>query len=146
MVFHNTKFSNFAKPGYECIHNNAYWRYQDYLSFGTSAHSFADGKRWWNYSSLKLYIAQIEERGFAEANHEFISAEESINEYTMLALRSFGLDIPDLKERFGEEWLLKNSQYLQMLEDNGMIVKNGNLLKLTKQGYAICDEIIAKFT
>jgi oxygen-independent coproporphyrinogen-3 oxidase len=143
--FEQYEVSNFAKPGYECIHNNAYWRYQDYLSFGTSAHSFVDGKRWWNYSSLKLYNAQIETKGFAEANHEFISSEESINEYTMLALRSYGLDIQDFKKRFGDEWHTNNSAYLQLLENNGMIFKNGNLLKLTKHGYAVCDEIIAKF-
>jgi oxygen-independent coproporphyrinogen-3 oxidase len=143
--FMQYEVSNFAKPGFECIHNNAYWRYQDYLSFGTSAHSFIDGKRWWNYSSLKLYITQINAKGFAEANHELISAEQSINEYTMLALRSFGLDIPDLKERFGKSWLVKNSQYLRLLEEKGMLVKNGSFLKLTKHGYAVCDEIIAKF-
>jgi oxygen-independent coproporphyrinogen-3 oxidase len=143
--FEQYEVSNFAKPGYECIHNNAYWRYQDYLSFGTSSHSFINGKRWWNYSSLKLYNAQIESKGFAEANHELISKEESINEYTMLALRSFGLDIHDMKEEFGEEWLINNSQYLLHLEKNGMIFKSGNLLKLTKHGYAVCDEIIAKF-
>jgi len=144
--FEQYEVSNFAKPGYECIHNNAYWRYQDYLSFGTSAHSFINGKRWWNYSSLKLYNAQIEAKGFAEANNEFISPEQSINEYTMLAFRSYGLDIIDLNKRFGKKWLANNSQYLKMLETNGMIAKNGNLLKLTKHGYAVCDEIIAKFT
>jgi oxygen-independent coproporphyrinogen III oxidase len=143
--FEQYEVSNFAKPGYECIHNNAYWRYQDYLSFGTSAHSFVDGKRWWNFSSLKLYNSKIDARGFAEANHELISAEQSINEYTMLALRSYGLDIYDLKKRFGEMWLTNNSQYLRLLENSGMICKNKNLLKLTKQGYAVCDEIIAKF-
>ncbi len=144
--FEQYEVSNFANPGYQCVHNNAYWRYHDYLSFGTSAHSFVDGKRWWNFSSLKLYNAQIDARGFAEANHEFISAEQSINEYTMLTLRSFGLDIQDLKNRFGEKWYTDNLKYLQLLENNGMIIKNGNLLKLTKQGYAVCDEIIAKFT
>jgi len=138
--------SNFAKPGYECIHNNAYWRYHDYISFGTSAHSFIDGKRWWNYSSLKLFNAQIEAKGFAEANHEFISVEQSINEYTMLALRSYGLDIIDLKKRFGNEWLINNLQYLKLLESNGMILNTGDFLKLTKHGYAVCDEIIAKFS
>lgn len=143
--FEQYEVSNFAMPGYECIHNNAYWRYQDYISFGTSAHSFVNGKRWWNYSSLKLYNSQIQVKGFAEANHEFISTEESINEYTMLALRSYGLDIHELKERFGNEWLANNSEYLQLLEKNGMIIKKGNLFKLTKHGYAVCDEIIAKF-
>ena len=54
--FSQYEVSNFSKEGYECIHNKAYWEYRDYLSFGPSAHSFVDGKRWWNFSSLKKYI------------------------------------------------------------------------------------------
>ena len=57
--FYQYEVSNFTKPGYECVHNNAYWRYRDYLSFGTSSHSFADGKRWWNYSSLKNIFQKL---------------------------------------------------------------------------------------
>jgi oxygen-independent coproporphyrinogen-3 oxidase len=44
--FAQYEVSNFAKPGYECRHNNAYWRYRDYLSFGPSSHSFMNGRRW----------------------------------------------------------------------------------------------------
>jgi len=61
--FNQYEVSNFAMPGYECRHNNAYWRYKDYLSFGPSAHSYVDGKRWWNFSSLKKYISEIEKSG-----------------------------------------------------------------------------------
>ena len=41
--------SNFSQKNYECKHNLYYWQHKDYLSFGTSAHSFINGKRWWNY-------------------------------------------------------------------------------------------------
>jgi oxygen-independent coproporphyrinogen-3 oxidase len=137
--------SNFAKPGYECLHNNAYWRYKNYLGFGTSAHSFVNNKRWWNFSSLKMYNAQIEAKGSAEANHEFITPSENIEEYIMLALRSYGIELPDLERRFGKEWLTRNNKYLQLLNDNNLIIIKNDLIKLTKRGYAICDEIISKF-
>lgn len=143
--FHQYEVSNFAKPSFECLHNNAYWRYKDYLSFGTSAHSFVDGKRWWNYSSLKMYIASIESSRFAQANHEFITPEQSINEYILLALRSFGIDTHDLIDRFGADWINKNRNYCQVLKENNLITYSDNFIKLTKKGYALCDEIIAKF-
>ena len=137
--------SNFSKPGYECLHNNAYWRYKNYLGFGTSAHSFVNNKRWWNYSSLKMYKAEIETKGSAEANHEIITPENNIDEYIMLALRSYGIQLSDLEKRFGNEWMEKNKKYLQVLSDNNLIIGKNDWLKLTKRGYAICDEIIAKF-
>jgi oxygen-independent coproporphyrinogen-3 oxidase len=143
--FQQYEVSNFAKPGFECLHNTAYWRYKNYIGFGTSAHSFMNDKRWWNYSSLKLYQARVAEKGMAEANYEIISPEESISEYIMLALRSYGIEISDMEKRFGKEWRKKNMNYLQILTDNNFIIVNNNWIKLTKKGYTICDEIISKF-
>lgn len=137
--------SNFARPGYECLHNNAYWRYRNYLGLGTSAHSFINNKRWWNFSSLKMYNASIESKGSAEASHEFISQENNIDEYIMLAMRSYGIDLCDLEMKFGNKWIERNKKYLKLLSDNNLIINRNNWIKLTKRGYAICDEIIAKF-
>jgi len=107
--FYQYEVSNFTKTGYECVHNNAYWRYRDYLSFGTSSHSFMDGKRWWNYSSLKKYISEIELNNHAIMNSEIISNEQMHDEYVMLALRSSGLDLDDYRKRFSDDWIKKNN-------------------------------------
>ena len=143
--FMQYEVSNFAKPGYECLHNNAYWRYKNYLGLGTSAHSFVNNKRWWNFSSLKMYKDQIEANGSAEANHEIITPEENIEEYIMLALRSYGIELADLEKRFGKEWMNRNNEYIQLLGKNNLVIIKNNWIKLTKRGYAICDEIISKF-
>jgi len=143
--FMQYEVSNFAKPGYECLHNNAYWRYKNYLGLGTSAHSFVNNKRWWNFSSLKMYKDQIEANGSAEANHEIITPEENIEEYIMLALRSYGIELADLEKRFGKEWMNRNNAYIQLLGKNNLVVIKNDWIKLTKRGYAICDEIISKF-
>lgn len=142
--FEQYEVSNFAKPGFECRHNNAYWRYNEYLSFGPSAHSFADNKRWWNYSSLKRYISEVEKNGFAQANHEFISDEQKFNEYVMLALRSKGIDRTDFKKRFGIEWLDEKEGILNSFVNKNFMKMKDNLISFTKNGYAICDEILGK--
>ena len=143
--FRQYEVSNFAKTGYNCLHNNAYWRYKNYLGFGTSAHSFVNNKRWWNFSSLKKYKTQIESTGSAEASHENITPKENVEEYIMLALRSYGIEIHDLEKRFGNEWLDRNKDYLQLLNNNNLIDITNDWIKVTKRGYAICDEIISKF-
>jgi len=140
--FYQYEVSNFTKPGYECKHNNAYWQCKDYLGLGTSAHSFLDGKRWWNYSSLKRYIDEINTNGNAVANHEELSAEEFHNEYVMLALRSSGIQLNNYKNTFGDNWLTKNYSYLKKLENENFILFDDSNIKLTKKGYAVCDEIL----
>ena len=145
--FYQYEVSNFAKPGFECTHNNAYWHYIDYFGFGTSAHSFVDGKRWWNLSSLKMYIDKIEKSGDAIAGSEIISSEKAMDEYIMLDLRSSGLNIKMLENRFGNkgiEWLKNKYSYFELLKNQDFVMKNDGIIKLTSKGYAICDEILAE--
>lgn len=140
--FYQYEVSNFTKSGYECLHNNAYWRYRDYLGLGTSSHSFVNGKRWWNYSSLKKYISEVELNGHAVMNSEIISNEQMHDEYVMLALRSSGLDLIDYKKRFDDDWIKKNNSYFELLKNEKLLTVKDNWIKLTSKGYAVCDEIL----
>ncbi len=134
--------SNFAKPGFECLHNNSYWRYKDYLGFGTSAHSFIDGNRWWNYSSVKKYVSEVTKNGKAVANHEQLTLKETHSEYVMLALRSSGIKLINYKKRFGNDWLKKNNSYFEELLKKDLILFDDEILKLTAKGYTLCDEVL----
>ncbi len=143
--FEQYEVSNFCLPGYECGHNMAYWCYKDYLGFGTSAHSFMNGKRWWNYSALNFYLANINKKQNAITGEEVISESQMINEYVMLALRSKGLDKNEFISKFGEDWLNKNSIFVKNLIKDKILIKRNNFLKFTAKGYALCDEVLQKF-
>jgi len=143
--FMQYEVSNFSQEGFQCIHNKAYWDYKDYLSFGTSAHSFANGKRWWNVSSLKMYITMMNQKGNAVIGEEILSREQMLDEYIMLALRGSGLDLTELKNIFGTKWIEINKKYLDTLLLNNFVEEKNNLIKLTPKGYAICDEILLNF-
>lgn len=134
--------SNFAKPGYECVHNNAYWKYQDYIGFGPSAHSFVDGKRWWNYTSLKRYISEIELKYNSVMNSEILTREQMHDEYVMLALRSSGLNLTEYSTRFNDFQIHVKNPYFEILKNEKLITVDKNLVKLTSKGYALCDEIL----
>lgn len=143
--FYQYEVSNFAKPGFECIHNNAYWHYTEYLSFGTSAHSFLANNRWWNFSSLKMYIDKVERSGNAVVGSEIINFEKALNEYVMLELRSSGLNLKKFENRFGSEiqdWLTKKYPYFELLKNQNFVTIEDDIVKLTAKGYAICDEIL----
>lgn len=143
--FYQYEVSNFAKHGFECIHNNAYWHYTDYFGFGTSAHSFIDGERWWNFSSLKMYIDKVNKYGSAVAGSEIITDDKAINEYVMLELRSSGLNFEKFENRFGiqiQEWMKSKYAYFEVLKNKKFVTIENNIVKMTSNGYAICDEIL----
>lgn len=142
--FYQYEVSNFAKAGYECAHNKAYWEYKDYIGFGPSAHSFVNGKRWWNYSSLKRYISEVNQKQNAMMNYEILNKDQMRDEYIMLALRSKGLNLKEYINLFGSEWLDKHAKEFELLKERNLIEVNHNKIKLTSKGYAICDEILSK--
>jgi oxygen-independent coproporphyrinogen-3 oxidase len=82
------EISNWAKPGHECRHNHVYWDQDDYVGFGSAAHSHRHGRRFWNVRTPDRYIAMVRE-GIRP-----LGGEESLDERTQsferdsLALRT----------------------------------------------------------
>jgi len=76
--------SNFAKPGFECIHNILYWTREEYIGFGASGCGYIKNKelRYQNPSSIKGYINGEDEI------REYLSPEEILEEKIMLGLRT----------------------------------------------------------
>jgi len=141
--FKQYEVSNFAKTKFESIHNKLYWHHENYLGFGTSAHSFVDGKRWWNFKSLIYYLKSANENNFQPAGSEFLTESNKLDEFIMLGLRSDGLSLENLSEKYGNNWFKKNERKIEQYVSQKLISRNETHLKLTKMGYAVCDEILA---
>jgi oxygen-independent coproporphyrinogen-3 oxidase len=139
--FHQYEVSNFSKAGFNSLHNSSYWNYKEYLGFGTSAHSFVDGKRWWNYSSLRKYLVEMKNRN-AIAGSEKLTKAQMHDEYVMLALRGEGIDLEDYNYRFNNGWIKENYSYFQKLKYGKLINMKENKINLTRNGYILCDEIL----
>lgn len=50
--YHHYEISNFAKPGFEAVHNSAYWSRVPYIGLGPGAHSLTGNVRSWNSQEL----------------------------------------------------------------------------------------------
>ncbi|TSA28663.1 MAG: coproporphyrinogen III oxidase family protein, partial [Ignavibacteriales bacterium] len=87
----------------------------------------------------------IELKGNAVIGEEILSEKEKLNEYVMLALRSKGLDLLELNNFFGNEWLMKNKNYLKQLGQEKFLIEKGKTIKFTPKGYTLCDEILSRF-
>ena len=61
--FGHYEISNWARPGFESVHNLAYWNLTPFLGLGAGAHSFFGGRRFSNIRSPRGYTQRLEESG-----------------------------------------------------------------------------------
>ncbi len=137
--------SNFAKPGKEAVHNSNYWKHENYLGFGPSAHSFWwDGegaKRWKNRSDLKFYL----ERDFIgmREDQEDLDLKTLAEERLMLGLRTkWGVELGELKKRYGYELNPAQLEWINYQTKSGLIDKSSSSVKMTHEGLRISDLLI----
>lgn len=137
------EISNYAKPGFECRHNLKYWTLEEYISFGPSASSFVGDKRWTNVKNIGKYIDMIESGKEAHDFIETIDGKTSITEHIFLGLRSRGVNFDDFRLRHNVDFEKTYSSPIETLLKNGYALIDKSELKLTRKGYAVCDEIVA---
>ncbi|MFA7257708.1 MAG: coproporphyrinogen-III oxidase family protein, partial [Kiritimatiellales bacterium] len=76
--FVHYEISNFAKPGFECRHNQLYWNGGEYIGCGPAAHSHWKGTRWANVADLDDYCANGPRREFEETLDPEAKARETL--------------------------------------------------------------------
>lgn len=116
------EISNYAKEGYESIHNKNYWLNGKYYGFGLSAVSFLDHHRISNTKNLTKYL---EDNYIEEDNYEsnLVSKENDL----ILGLRLIeGIDI----DKYNNTWhtsILENPTIKELINDKYLKVSNNHL-------------------
>ncbi len=92
--YHHYEVSNFSLPGYEAVHNSAYWRRVPYVGLGPGAHSLSAGSvRSWNSEDIHAYSRE----------EEVLTPEDIRVERIMLPLRTdAGLPEAELRSLAGD--------------------------------------------
>lgn len=131
------EISNFSLENFESKHNNKYWRCEEYIGIGPSAHSFYNGKRFhYNRSFGDFYENVIVDDGDGGSKEEFI----------MLNLRlKRGLIFKEYEERYNEKisnTLIKKAEFL---EKAGYLKIDKEKISLTVKGYLLSNTIIGEF-
>ena len=134
--------SNFSQPQKKCRHNLLYWRRGEYLGFGPSAHSHIANVRWSNVRSLARYLDTIEHGELPIASVEHLSQQEQRTEMIFLGLRAEGIDLNVFAREFGI-WLGRGATrtILERWQTSGWARLNDGYLRLTSEGYALCDAL-----
>jgi oxygen-independent coproporphyrinogen III oxidase len=142
--YRHYEVSNYALPDFESRHNNNYWNYTNYFGFGPSAHSFLDGKRWWNVRSIFSYYSRIDNGILPVEGEETLDRSQQISELIMLGLRSKGVNIFKLKNDLDFDFLKTFDETINLLIETRLGTLNGEYFSLTKKGILISDEISRK--
>ncbi len=147
------EISNYAKVGFESRHNSGYWHGMRYLGLGPSAHSFDGEKRWSNVGHTIKYNALLHET--RDTRHEtrdtirsveVLGVDERFNELVFTALRTkVGVDLVELRCRFGDKRCDKLLRQAQKYVDSGRMRVVDGRLSLTREGIYISDSIISDF-
>jgi len=138
--FEQYEVSNYAKPGFKCKHNLKYWSCGEYFGFGPSAHSYENGRRYWNYRDNDIYFAKIAQNQAPEESGETLSRKQMLFEKLYLGLRAEGVNLEEFKES-GVDFTSGKSDFLLEMSDCNYLIFDENKIKLTNKGYFIGDKI-----
>ena len=140
------EISNFAKEGYECRHNMAYWKLRDYISFGLSASSNIGNLRYTNFYDFKDYYEALEKNKSPIVFSEKLSKTDRMNEFVMMGLRlNSGVDIDEFNEKFNENFLKIYEQEIEKNLKSGLIILDDDNLKLTEKGRDLSNQVELDF-
>jgi len=135
--FEQYEISSYAKKGCESHHNLKYWKCEDYIGFGASAHSSYENRRFCHPNNIDEYIKT---KGKNEINTD--TNANTLEEYIMLGLRlSGGIDLDELTKRFSvKQECLENfwDKYISY----GLMKFEGNKISLTPQGFLVSNSLI----
>ncbi len=140
------EISNYAKSGYESLHNLHYWKNHDYLGVGVSASSAKKGLRTTNVKVITEYVKSINDGNLAYMDSAQSTDEEYAFETLMLGLRlKHGIDKHeylcrhniDLDQRFGE--------IIASMIKRKLIISSDDILRLTDFGMDIQNSVLVEF-
>lgn len=143
--FEHYEVSNFAKKDKKSRHNLKYWNYHNYLGLGPSSHSMINGIRWNNYREIIKYNTMLSKTELPVENKFELTLKQKKLEFLMLALRSEGVNYEKYKQIFSEEFSSNYKDSIAVLIKNEFAANNGKHFRLTEKGYAIADEIVARY-
>jgi oxygen-independent coproporphyrinogen III oxidase len=130
------EISNFARPGFESLHNLKYWRLEPYAGFGADAHWFDGAVRGQNIESPTEYVARIQS-GASACTGETPANPAEERFFVGLRLTEGVLLQP-------EEWRKFERPIERFLAD-GLVARDREWLRLTDRGVLFSNEVFAEF-
>lgn len=136
--FVHYEISNYARDGYQCLHNLNYWDRGEYLAAGAGAHSFLNDVRSSNTWDVREYIETLTRGMLPVAESNEIPCETALSEFVFLGLRkTAGLGLKDCADR----GLDLHGAAAGMIRE-GLMELTDDHLRLTRKGLPVANTVI----
>ena len=143
--FEHYEISNFSKPGFESRHNLMYWDNAEYYGIGAGASGYVDGVRYKNHGPIRHYLQAVE-AGNARVQEEVLTLKEKMEEEMFLGLRKkSGVSKKRFEEKFGISFEDQYGAVVSELTEQGLLVPDKDIVRMTKQGLFLGDTVAEKF-
>ncbi len=145
--YEHYEISNLCLPGFESRHNTKYWTGAPYYGFGCSAHSY-DGsfRRWSNERDVARYTNLIQREDSPVVERIELSKHQARAEALFLGLRMMqGVDLKRHHLQFGADVRDSHEAELARFREAGLIEYDGDLVKLTRSGTLLSNEVFSAF-
>lgn len=143
--FEHYEISNFSKPGFESRHNLMYWDNAEYYGIGAGASGYVNGVRYKNHGPIRHYLQAVE-AGNARVQEEALTLNEKMEEEMFLGLRKkSGVSKKRFEEKFGVSFEDQYGAVVSELTEQGLLVPDRDIVRMTKQGLFLGDTVAEKF-
>lgn len=142
------EISNYAKPGYACLHNQVYWTGGEYLGLGLGAASYWKGARFSNTPDMEEYMENCSRARITENRKEIVTATQKsrMEEYMFLGLRMIrGVSIREFEQRFGIPMNRVYGTVIRSYIGQGLLKIEQDRLMLTERGIDVSNSVMADF-
>jgi len=137
------EISNFGKEGYFSNHNSSYWKTEQYIGVGPSAHSFNGTERRWNLANNKLYLEKLHSNNYYEK--EILTQQDIFNEYLMTGLRTiWGVSLKKISSEFNPSFVNEFISKTISLQQEGKITINGDIITISNNSKFQTDGITSE--
>ena len=143
--FDHYEISNFSKPGFESRHNLMYWDNAEYYGIGAGASGYVNGVRYKNHGPIRHYMQAVE-AGNTRVQEEVLTLKEKMEEEMFLGLRKkSGVSKKRFEEKFGLSFEDHYGAVVSELTEQGLLVPDRDIVRMTKQGLFLGDTVAEKF-
>ncbi|WP_353948021.1 radical SAM family heme chaperone HemW [Sporolactobacillus sp. Y61] len=140
------EISNFAKPGYEGIHNSLYWQNREYYGIGAGAHGYVRGMRYANAGPLKKYIANVRQKNHARVLEHQVTEKEKMEEEMFLGLRMMkGVSQRRFLKKFHRSMSDIYGRQIDQLIHEGLLIAKADRIRLSRKGIFLGNNVFEAF-